>query len=52
MSDETNTQDMIFLYQIVFEVYGIITGPRNIGHTDLHIFRGHFSCQMKLISKV
>ena len=38
MSHENNLESMIFLYQIVFELQGIITGPRNIGHIDLHIF--------------
>ena len=42
---------MTFLYQIVFELWGIITGPWNIGHTDLIIFMGHLSNHMELISK-
>ena len=37
MSVGTNIQGMTFLYQIVFEKKGIVTGPRNIGQIDLHI---------------
>ena len=42
MSHGTNTQVMIFLYQIVLEIFGIMTGPQNIGQIDLHILRGNF----------
>ena len=49
MSQETNIQGMAFLYQKVFEIWDIITGPWNIGHTDLIIFWGHSSCHMQLI---
>ena len=41
MSHGTNIQGMIFLYQTVLEIFGIITGPQNIGQNDLHILRGH-----------
>ena len=41
VSHETNIQGMTFLYQIVFEIWGIITGPWNTSHNDLIIFCGH-----------
>ena len=51
VSHETNIQCRTFLYQIVYEIWGRITGPWNIGHTDQIIFWGHSSCHMELISK-
>ena len=41
MSHGTNIQGITFLYQIVFEIGGIITGPQNIGQPDLHILGGY-----------
>ena len=31
---------MMFIHEIVFQVLGTITGPRNIGHSDLNLFLG------------
>ena len=31
---------MMYIHQIVFKIYGKITGPWNIGHIDLYLFWG------------
>ena len=48
----TYTQSMMLIYYMEPETQGKITGPWNMGHSDLQIVWGHWQCQTKQVSKV